>query len=144
MRALVKLVTAMLIGIFGLLLVICAGSIMLAIAIPKFGRELGYHQTLGGQGPMTVVNVLPMLGFALMLLFVLAIVVLAMRMAGGEPGRAKSKENADETRLIQELYHGLGRMEQRVEALETLLLERSADPPLFARTAYREALRDKE
>ncbi len=31
---------------------------------------------------------------------------------------------AEETRLIQELYQGLSRMEERVEALETILLER--------------------
>lgn len=30
----------------------------------------------------------------------------------------------EESRLIQEIYHGFGKMEQRVEALETLLLER--------------------
>jgi len=32
--------------------------------------------------------------------------------------------NEEESRLIQEIYHGLGKMEQRVESLETLLLER--------------------
>ena len=33
-------------------------------------------------------------------------------------------ENVDESRLIQEIYHGLTKMERRVESLETLLLER--------------------
>lgn len=32
--------------------------------------------------------------------------------------------NEEESRLIQEIYHGLGKMDQRVESLETLLLER--------------------
>lgn len=32
--------------------------------------------------------------------------------------------SAEEARLIQEMHQGLVRMEQRVEALETLLLER--------------------
>ena len=40
---------------------------------------------------------------------------------GGGRGNAAS---AEETQLMQELYHGLSKMEQRVEALETLLLER--------------------
>jgi phage shock protein B len=31
---------------------------------------------------------------------------------------------AEETRLMQEIYQGLARMEERVEALETLLLDR--------------------
>ena len=40
---------------------------------------------------------------------------------GGGRGNGAS---AEETQLMQELYHGLSKMEQRVEALETLLLER--------------------
>jgi phage shock protein B len=40
---------------------------------------------------------------------------------GGAKGQAAE---ADESRMIQELYHGLSKMEQRVEALETLLLDR--------------------
>ena len=32
--------------------------------------------------------------------------------------------NADETRLIQEIHQGLSRMEERVEVLETILLDR--------------------
>ena len=37
----------------------------------------------------------------------------------------------DETRMMQEIYHGLSRMEKRVEALETILLDRArqADEP---------------
>jgi phage shock protein B len=31
---------------------------------------------------------------------------------------------AEETRLMQEIYQGLSRMEERVEALETLLFDR--------------------
>ncbi len=34
--------------------------------------------------------------------------------------------NADETRLIQEIHQGLSRMEDRVNALETILLDREA------------------
>lgn len=37
----------------------------------------------------------------------------------------KSRDLADEeTRLIQDIYHGLLKMEERVESLETLLLDR--------------------
>lgn len=40
---------------------------------------------------------------------------------GGPQGRAAT---SDEARLAQELYQGLERLEERVESLETLLLER--------------------
>ena len=41
------------------------------------------------------------------------------------PGRNASTE--EEARLIQDIYHGLLKMEERVEALETLLLERDRE-----------------
>ncbi|MDZ4860862.1 MAG: phage-shock protein [Candidatus Hydrogenedentes bacterium] len=42
-----------------------------------------------------------------------------------EPGSRAS--NIDEAKLIQDVYHGLLKMEERVEALETLLLERERE-----------------
>lgn len=40
-------------------------------------------------------------------------------------GRRRAPQaSEDESRMIQEIYHGLNKMEQRVETLETLLLER--------------------
>ena len=49
-----------------------------------------------------------------------SIIVKAIRGGG-----SKKKQGADleETRLIQEIHHGLTKMEDRVEALETLLLD---------------------
>ncbi|MCC6486480.1 MAG: envelope stress response membrane protein PspB [Candidatus Hydrogenedentes bacterium] len=48
---------------------------------------------------------------------------LWMILRGG--GRKATRATHDEeTRLIQDIYHGLIKMEERVEALETLLLER--------------------
>ena len=43
---------------------------------------------------------------------------------GGSANRSQSKaESQEETRMIQEIHHGLMRMEDRVESLETLLLD---------------------
>jgi len=42
---------------------------------------------------------------------------------GNSKGQSK-ETNADEARMIQEIYHGLIKMEERVEALETLLLDK--------------------
>lgn len=40
-------------------------------------------------------------------------------------GRGASKQQLEEeTRIIQELYQGLTKMEERIEALETILLEK--------------------
>lgn len=62
----------------------------------------------------TAVMILAAIGFTVYF------VVSAVRGSGSKKSR---KLDADETRLIQEIYHGLGKMEKRVESLETLLLD---------------------
>ena len=39
-------------------------------------------------------------------------------------GGASRKNQAEDSKIIQEIYQGLSRMEERVEALETILLDR--------------------
>jgi len=39
-------------------------------------------------------------------------------------GGASRKDHAEDSKIIQEIYQGLSRMEERVEALETILLDR--------------------
>ena len=39
-------------------------------------------------------------------------------------GRTSRKDQADDSKIIQEIYQGLSHMEERVEALETILLDR--------------------
>lgn len=42
-------------------------------------------------------------------------------------GKQKHASNAEESQLIQELHQGMNKMEQRVESLETLILDRERD-----------------
>ncbi len=138
MRALVQLIMVMVIGVVGVMILVSVASIFLAIllpslgiAIPELGRELGYTPNQGMDPIASVfIGLVPLVGFALMLLFCLCVVAFVMRMVGREPSRAKAKDAMEETRLIQELYHGMSRMEKRIESLETLLLDR-VGPPEF-------------
>lgn len=50
---------------------------------------------------------------------------LIIRAFRGDRSKRSAKTEADETRLIQEIHHGLARMENRIEALETLLMDRA-------------------
>jgi phage shock protein B len=52
------------------------------------------------------------------------IVIKAIRAWKGIPSEQNPQLQTEETRLIQELYQGLSKMEERVEALETILLDR--------------------
>lgn len=54
-------------------------------------------------------------------LFIICWTVMRLVQGGGRKGGIVQ---ADEAKLIQEIYHGLSMMEQRIETLETLLLER--------------------
>jgi phage shock protein B len=44
-------------------------------------------------------------------------------------GRKKNQPSGDEARVIQEIHDGLVRMEKRIEAVETIVLDRSAKTP---------------
>ena len=51
------------------------------------------------------------------------LVLAALKILKGSPRRHSQQPDIDETKLIQELYQGLSRIEERVEALETLLID---------------------
>ena len=53
-----------------------------------------------------------------------AIVIKILKVVTGGPSRQGEQLRAEEAELMQKLYQGLSCMEERVEALETLLLER--------------------
>ncbi len=62
-----------------------------------------------------------------LLIPVLAIVgtfsLKALKILRGDPVKGQGAGQDDEARMIQEMYQGLARMEERIEALETLLLD---------------------
>lgn len=47
--------------------------------------------------------------------------IVKMRSSGFSKGARKSQ--SDEARVIQEIYQGLSRMEERIDALETILMD---------------------
>ena len=55
---------------------------------------------------------------------ILGFILMTKKLKRGGSFRQGEQLNADETRLIQELHQGISRMEQRVDALETILMDR--------------------
>lgn len=47
----------------------------------------------------------------------------ALKILKGDPSRQSREAVMEETRLLHELHDGLQRMEQRIEALETIILD---------------------
>ena len=54
-------------------------------------------------------------------------ILLAIRLFKGGLSRTDRKKQAEEAKMIQEIYQGLSRMEERVETLETILLDREKE-----------------
>lgn len=74
-----------------------------------------------------IINLFPLviiLSAALLtwLLFLLVPVVLLKRAFGGKRAKERDKADAEEGRMMQELHHGFSRLEERIEALETILM----------------------
>lgn len=68
--------------------------------------------------------VVAILGFIALVItgLVAGAVAIVKVLRGPRGGQGQMAE--DEARTMQEIYQGLGRMEQRIEALETILMDR--------------------
>jgi phage shock protein B len=62
-------------------------------------------------------------GLVLALAIIGSTILMGIRIVKGGVSRKGQAYQADETRMIQELYQGLSKMEERVDALETILLD---------------------
>jgi hypothetical protein len=63
-------------------------------------------------------------GIVLSLAIVGSTILMVIRILRGGFTRKSRDLHAEEARMIQQIYQGLSSMEKRVEALETILLER--------------------
>jgi len=55
------------------------------------------------------------------------LMIEALKVLKGGSSRRSKTSNAEEAKMMQALYQSLARMEERIEALETLLLERERE-----------------
>ncbi len=55
-------------------------------------------------------------------------ILIALKILKGNKTKVSSAASIDETKMIQEIYHSLSRMEERVNTLETILLEKEGKP----------------
>ncbi len=69
---------------------------------------------------LILVLAIPLLAIAAPVLIVLAII----RALSGSSGKRRQAE-VEETRIMQDIHHGLSEMEKRITNLETIILERA-------------------
>jgi len=63
-------------------------------------------------------------GTVLALAIVGSTILMAIKILRGGFSRKSQHSQAEESKMIQEIYQGLSRMEKRAEALETIILDR--------------------
>ena len=78
------------------------------------------------QGPVIVAIVFG--GTVLCLAIIGSTILMAIKIIKGGLSRKDQQVEADEAKVIQETYQELSKMEQRVEALETIILDRNEPP----------------
>jgi phage shock protein B len=66
-------------------------------------------------------------GILLALAIIPGTILIAIKMLKGGFSRTNQKQQSDEARMIQEIYRGFSRMEERVDALETILFDRDRE-----------------
>lgn len=66
------------------------------------------------------------LGGVILFIATIGLIVIGIIRAAKTGGLSKKDKQAqtEETRMIQDIYHGLTKMEERIETLETILIER--------------------
>lgn len=63
-------------------------------------------------------------GSVLALAIIGSTLLMAIKIIKGGVSRKEQRLQSNEAKMIQEIYKGLSRMEERVEALETIILDR--------------------
>ena len=62
-------------------------------------------------------------GIVLALAIICGSILMGMRLRHGGLSRKTRQADAEEAMMIQDMYQGLSKMEQRIEALETILMD---------------------
>ena len=70
-------------------------------------------------------DIIALIGVSIPIIAILSVTfIVCLKIMYGSQSARSGKLVDEETRLIQDIYHGLLKMEERVESLETLLLDR--------------------
>ena len=94
--------------------------------LQQVAPHYGYWQPLSA--PM--IGLFALAGMGVFLVGLVLGLLAALRfLAGGQRKLRRDPEQLNETVMIQEIHAGLSRMEDRVEALETILFDRAAPSP---------------
>lgn len=102
-------------GVVGVLLLIPVISIIVAILVPIVARSGAFDG-----------DTLAILCVALVVI-VMIVARTIVHLESARSRNASKERDAEETQLIQEMHRSMTRMQERIEALETLWMEKSRE-----------------
>jgi uncharacterized membrane protein len=129
MRAIATTVLILLVLFLVLGVLLACAGIVAAIAVPNLLSDVGLFGRHGGAAPIPHVGsfgiaFLPVVFLGLLVAAPLLLLAILMRAFGGGSRRENGKRREDEERATQQFHVDLARMEERIETLETILLDR--------------------
>ncbi len=77
--------------------------------------------------PAVIIVLIVFGGIVLALAIIGSTVLMGLNILKGGVTPKERKTQSEEARIMQEIYQGLARMEERVEALETIIIDREKD-----------------
>jgi hypothetical protein len=83
-------------------------------------NDLGAKSTMHGVIALSIIFG----GSILILAIIGSTILMAMKFFKGPVSKRGQQNQTDEAKMIQEIYKGLSLMEERLEALETIILDR--------------------
>ena len=108
-----------------MLFVLPVVGVVLGIVVPNVSYSPAHvdstPQMMFGTQNAKLILILLVAGAAFILLL-FGLLVVFLRWIFGGRRRSPRQESVNETRLMQEIYRGLSRMDKRIESLETVLL----------------------
>lgn len=127
LRFLGKLVLLLATLLFGFLMVLVLLSVFAPTALRAFGYTPSFVRASNMQSMVfhSITRLSMLLGPLFLLGFLFCLALVAWRVLAHEKSREAERRDVEGSRTMQELYQGLSRLEERVEALETILLERA-------------------
>ncbi len=119
LRFLAKVVLLLAALFFAMLMMVAGLGMVGPIIVPFLPADAHYVM-------YTAIPRLSMIvGPIVLLCFLLCLVLVAWRVLAHEGTGKHRQAEAGESRMMQEVYQGLSHLEERVEALETILIERA-------------------
>ncbi len=129
LRFLAKVVLLLAALLFALLIMVAGLGMVGALVVPFLRHN--FRVGLPADAQFAVYSAIPRLSMIaapiVLVCLIICLALVAWRVLAREKARNEGRSEAGENRMVQEIYQGLSHLEERVEALETILMERAGE-----------------